>query len=265
MRVVTRAVPIGFRADAPHTGCWWLLNIRENHHIAPGRPPPGVVRTAARVVRIRAHPVSSKAGSVPSCAVRAAAYSRDMRNESLSDRDLEMLLAEPPRTSRALRAQLAISLLAEAGLAAERVCRLAISDCRPDGRIRGAEDDLPDRTRALLERALDTLERRYLLSAMNDSPLAPVALRRVVQRFADNCGVAGVTPERLRRTFARRRWEAGDMEDSLAAALGLGSRKALRALLARDPLWRAGNTRRSPRAEPLLEQTIAPRKHYAVS
>ena len=170
------------------------------------------------------------------------------------------------RLAPAGRSELSLrSLLAEAGLAAERVCRLAISDCRPDGRIRGAEDDLPDRTRALLERALDTLERRYLLSAMNDSPLAPVALRRVVQRFADNRGVAGVNPERLRRTFARRRWEAGDMEDSLAAALGLGSRKALRALLARDPLWRAGNTRRSPRAEPLLEQTIAPRKHYAVS
>lgn len=48
----------------------------------------------------------------------------------------------------------------------------------------------------------------------------------------------GFTPERLRRSYARRTWQAGTNEHELARTLGIATLRELRSFLMKDPAIR---------------------------
>ena len=75
------------------------------------------------------------------------------------------------------------------------------------------------------------------ISTEPDEPFGP-ALRLLVRRFGERNDIAGVTPERLRRTYARRTWQAGTHEPELARILGIGTLRELRSFLMKDPAIR---------------------------
>lgn len=123
-----------------------------------------------------------------------------MRSASLSDAELLALVGEPPVGRVDLRAQVAVRLIAEAGVPPGELARMSTVTAM---RMRLDRDRLPAGLDSELEELLAEVgEDPYLLGG--SSPLQAPGLRWLCRRFGDRRGVRSVTPERLRRTWLRR-------------------------------------------------------------
>lgn len=152
---------------------------------------------------------------------------------SLNDNELEALLEQRglDRGGSDLRGQVAVALLAEAGLSSQIVRTLTTLDAVPGRGVR-LDATLPQRVERLLDQVVaGSASGGYVLGV---SPLSPEALAKLLARHGARRGVKGVTVQRLRRTYARRAVEQGVPRDVLARRLGVKT-KNLQEFLRRDP------------------------------
>lgn len=161
------------------------------------------------------------------------------RISSLTDGELERLL-EPPElagAAGAMRAQLACRLLAVHGLRADIAVSLKLSDYRPGQGLRVGRSlvSIDEQTTALVERIVGSLSAQPHLLATRSELLSRRGLARLLERYGKTRGVTAVTTERLRRTYARRLYEAGASDVELLELLELRDRGHLRSYLRADP------------------------------
>lgn len=152
-----------------------------------------------------------------------------MAARGLSDEQItDLLRVDDPLEGRAsLRAKLLVALLGLEGYGLDEAARLQGIDYR-DGLLRGQE--ISEQTGRVLGRMLQIAEHRHLLAHGRDRPPSARALSEVLAHHATRVGVT-LNAARLKRTYARRAWEAGMSRNDLARRLGYDDVASLRRLI----------------------------------
>jgi integrase len=151
------------------------------------------------------------------------------RTRSLDDSELEALFPMDMSDGSSLRAQAAISLIVDLGLNPEDVRSLKMYRALS---IAGDAAAHP-RSRQLISDLLAAApDRVFTLSFEQDEEMTADALLQLCRRHGTRAGVAGVSPERLRLTWARRAAESGVSRSQMAEQLGVSELRVRRMLAA---------------------------------